>query len=343
MSQNGPVLGQKLAAGLVLLLVGCARAPVGVPVETMDVAVTVLDDGSARVEERLVLGAADPPTTVIRRRSPVWRHDGIVDVSATLDGANLAVGDAPGQLLVRPGAGLDVQTTLAPAPTPQSQDRRRVLTLSYRALNVVAISGIRGTVSWLALPAARDFDVAAATVTLTMPSGAVLLQDPWVEEASWTVTREPHGLRATRSGLARGESATAGIEFTIDGMTLTKPAWQVDVERAGEFMPAFVSAGLFILVTGIGILAMLRMKYPRPAPGAMDPERLAAARDLRTTAWVVMVTGAAAWVFVASQLYRFGVWPLAVPLSMLLVGVLFLAAAARVLYFARVQDGRTSA
>ena len=361
MSQNGPVLAQKTEAGshyfgpkgpkimtpgfVLLLLAGCAPAPAGVAVETMDVAVTVLDDGSARVEERLVVNAGDRPATgtVIRRRSPVWRHDGTADIAATLDGATLAVGDAPGQLRVQPGAALDAQVILTPAPASPSRDRRRVLTLSYRALNVVAISGIRGTVSWLALPAARDFDVAVATVTLTLPATAILLQDPWVEEAGWTVTREPHGLRASRSGIARGESATAGVEFTIDRMNLTEPAWQVDIDRASEFMPAFVSAGLFILVTGVGILAMLRLKFPKSATGALDRERVAAARDLRTTAWIVIVTGLGAWVFVASALDRFGIWPMAVPVSMILVGVLFLAAAARVLYFARVQDGRTSA
>ena len=303
----------------------------------MDVAVTVLNDGMALVNERLLVRFGSTPVTTLRRHSRVWRHDGVTDVSGTLDGAPAALGQSAHQFQVKPGPALHAQWTF-----PATTGATRVFELSYRALNVVHISGIRGTVSWQALPAARDFDVEAATVTLTLPASTILLQDPWVEEAGWTVTREPHGLTAARSGIVKGESATAGVEFTIDRMTLKTPAWQSDLERADEFMPAFVSAGLFILVTGIGILAMLRLKYPKPPAGVTDRERVKAARDLRTTAWVVMVIGVGAWGFVALALDRFGIWPLAVPASMLVVGVLFLAAAARVLYFARVQDGRTS-
>jgi hypothetical protein len=56
-----------------------------------------------------------------------------------------------------------------------------------------------------------------------------------VEEAGWTVQREPAGLTASRTGVSRDESATAGVEFTIDAMAVAQPAWQYHRARAREF------------------------------------------------------------------------------------------------------------
>ena len=48
--------------------------------------------------------------------------------------------------------------------------------------------------------------------------GAVLLQDPWVEEAGWTVQREPAGLTASRTGVSRGDGSRSGAS-SGDGRT----------------------------------------------------------------------------------------------------------------------------
>jgi hypothetical protein len=353
------------------------------------------------------------------------------------------------------GPDLDVQWTFAPA-----SDSVHTFTLAYRAADAVAISGIRGTVSWLVLPARRAFDVSVASVTLTLPDAAVLLQDPWVEEAGWQVVRLPHGLTAKRSGVSSSESATVGIEFTVDRMAAATPRWQSDSEFAAQFIPAFVVAALFILVVAAGVVWMVRFKYPpwrvtlgdEPRPdvlaiapamrvaigrgqcrgdrrevraaidglvasgavtidgdrlrlanadkgetqhehvvtselwlrksdgmtrvdlwsrrlgrrfrlalladlvtaGLVDRERATVKRDLYRAGVVVTLFGLATWAAVSMTVTQFGAWPLAVPWSIVLAGVIFLGAAARfqiwsdagakarMLYFARVLDGRTT-
>jgi hypothetical protein len=305
---------------------GCGPPPPDLTVERMEVVLTVLPDGAVQAEERLTVRFGDRPVTDFRRHTPVWRHDGASVLSATMDGAAVATGDGPGRMQVRPGSALDVRWTFAPAA-----NGTHAFTVTYRAANAIGISGIRGTVSWRVL-APRDYDVSAVTVTLVLPESAVLLQDPWVEEAGWEVFRLPHGLTARKAIVALAESATVGAEFTVDGMNLATPLWQYHADRADEFLPAFVSAGLFILIIGAGVLAMLRLKHPPARDARADPELAAAARDLRRTAWVVLVAGAAAWGGVAMTLESFGIWPLAIPASMLIVAAMFFAGAA---YFTR--------
>jgi fatty acid desaturase len=91
------------------------------------------------------------------------------------------------------------------------------------------------------------------------------------------------------------------------------------------------------------------------AAGLFDRERVRTARDLRVAGWVIMLFGVVVWIAVSLTVTQFGAWPLVVPWSILIVGLMFAVASFRVtllsetgarvrmLYFARVRDGRTSA
>ena len=372
----------RLAVLLALLVASaCATAPSDQKIEQLDVTVTVAADGSALVQERFVVHLGTTPVGEFRWRSPAWQHDGVSDVVASMDGASFRAGEGAGRVMVADGPGLDVRWMFAPASAAH------VFGLSYRAANVVHLSGIRGTVSWRAVPSGARPQVAAARITVTAPDSVVLLQDPWVDEAGWTVTRLAHGMTATRGPVPAGEPATAGIEFTIDHMTAPRPQWQTDSERAAQFIPAWVSAALFILVVAAGVLWIMRMRYPvwtaaadgTPpnigtarvlwrakrrsgqklvvdviSDGLVDHERVIAARDLWRAGIAVIVLGILSWVVTRWTLWHYGAWPLVVPFSIVTSGLVFLVGAARfpvlteagvkarVLYCARILDGRTT-
>jgi hypothetical protein len=174
-----------------------------------------------------------------------------------MDGAAFPPGDGPGRAQIGRGPALDVRWTF-----PAASDASHLFILRYRAANAVEVSGIRGTSSWRLLPGRRNFDVEAASATLTLPESVALLGDPWVEEAGWAVTREPRGLTAAKSPVVRGESATLGVSFTIDTLAVAEPLWQFQRGRAREFAPAFVAAGLFLVVVAFGVVGMVRLKHP---------------------------------------------------------------------------------
>jgi hypothetical protein len=237
---------------------GCRTAARDLVVERMDVSLTVLVDGSLDVEERLTVRFGETPSSSFSRYSAVRRHDGVFGVEARMDDVAFPPGQGEGRLEADRSGALDVRWNFAPV-----SNRTHVFLLRYRAANLIELSGIRGLVAWEVLPAARDYDVVAVNVSLRLPPGAVLLQDPWVDEAGWDVRREPWGMTASRTGLARTDSCTVGVEFTVDALAAPQPLWQYHRARAREFAPAFVSAGIFLIVVAAGILGMLRIKFAR--------------------------------------------------------------------------------
>jgi len=93
----------------------------------------------------------------------------------------------------------------------------------------------------------------------------------------------PAGLTARRDGNAPGETAALQARLATDTLALARPDWQFDAALAAELVPAFISGGLFMVVVGIGILWMLRVRYPDPrrvpeeGPSGLPSPRLAPA------------------------------------------------------------------
>ena len=93
------------------------------------------------------------------------------------------------------------------------------------------------------------------------------------------------------------------------------------------------------------------------AAGLVDRERVSVVRDLRVAGAVTLGVGIVAWVVTATVLDELGHWPLAIPAGIVVSGLMLFIAATRfsilsdngrrlrtrVLYSARVQNGRTTA
>jgi hypothetical protein len=241
-------------ARLILTLVSlvaarCAMAPGGDVIEQYESTLSVQADGSLLGQDRFVVHLGASPVTEFRWQVPTWRHDGVSVIAASMDGASARYDTGRGR-------DFDVRWRFPPATGSH------VFGLSYRALNVIHLSGSRAQVSWRAIPAGRRPDVRSTHIRLAVPDFAVLLDDPWVDEAGWTVTREPHGLTASRASVPAGESATVGIDFSADRLTASIPDWQTHGELAEEFVPAFISAAIFILIVAAGAIWMVWLRYP---------------------------------------------------------------------------------
>jgi hypothetical protein len=304
-----------LATIVALAGAACSRqkAP---PATAVDVVLAVQRDGSLLVEETLRV-RIDQPISTFRRASPRFRHDGIDEVRAALDGKDVPHQEGPTRYSWRDDE-LEVVWTF-PAMTGE-----HTFGVTYRAMGVVEVSGIRGRVSWMAMPPDHGFDIGTMNVSLALPPGVVQIGDPWVMEAGWTVAREPIGMRATRTNVRAGEGVHVGAEFTIDTLNLPQPAWQYHEARADEFKLAFLSGGAFLLVVAAGIVVMIRLRLSGIEPGpAREAERATTAQGLRITATVTMVAGVAGWFLVRLTLGTYGPWPYALPISTILSAAVF--------------------
>ena len=306
-----------LAAMVALTSAACSREK-GPAAAAVDVTLTVARDGSLQVQETIGL-QFDRPATSFQRTSPALNHDGISDVHATLDGAEVPESAAPTRVTSAGRDHLDVTWTFPPITGTHT------FGLTYRAAGVVRVSGIRGRVSWMAMPPDRSFDIRSMNVSLALPERVVQMGDPWVMEAGWTVAREPLGMRATRTDVPSGEGVQVGAEFTIDTLNLPEPAWQYHEARADEFMLAFLSGGAFLLVVAAGIVVMIRLRLAGIEPGLVrETERATTAQGLRVTAIVTMIAGVMGWFLVRQTLGTYGPWPYALPVCTLLSGAVFL-------------------
>jgi hypothetical protein len=298
-------------------------------VSRFDVVVVVRPE-LTEVHEMIHVRFPGSDATGFERRIPLERAESLSFESAAIDGTPLTPGQGGDtRLVVEEQRALTARWTFPPA-----SNATRVFQIAYRVNGGVAVRGARGTVWQNAIPSDRPYDVDAASVRLAVDSRMHMFDGAGIAEAGWTVTRTPDGISATRAGLAAGEGATIIAEVGIEPGSMPEPAWQRYEEWSRDLIPAFVAGGLFILVIGAGVLWIIRFQYPRPKVASSSPteerEREAVRAGLRTSGHVAVVLSAVLALVTWLTLSHFGWWPMSVPISILVVGVVFVAASKRV-------------
>jgi hypothetical protein len=308
----------------------CA-APASFSVPQFDVAVSVWPDGSIEIHETITVKFPESDGTRFERRIPLERADSLSFQSAALDGTSLTPGQTGETSLdVDDGPGLRATWTFPPAP-----NTTRVFEVVYHANGAVAVRGARGTIRQTVIPSERLYNVEAARVRLAVDRRLHLFDGAGIAEAGWDVSRTSDGIAAERAGLPPAEGATVMAELGIEPALIAEPAWQRHEEGGRDLIPAFVSGGLFILVIGAGVLWIVRFQYPRRPAGAAAlteadlRERTTVRTGLRTTGYVAIALSGVLAIVTRLTLSHFGWWPMSLPVSILIVGVVFLAVGRR--------------
>jgi hypothetical protein len=187
------------------------------------------------------------------------------------------------------------------------------------------------------------------------------MQGPAVAAPGWDADVRDGAAVMTARNVARAEPPAAYVDLVLDDLSVAEPIWQVNDLRARQLMPAFVSAGLFMVVVGAGVLVMVGIQYPAPraprsgevappvpvaeetareiaglsawrAPaatlerlassGLVDRERLAVARGLRLSGVVVFVAALVVAAAVRVLIGSLGAGPYAVPAGLLVSALL---------------------
>lgn len=287
-------------------------APSMPAVLSVEVAVHLTPDGQADVRESIAV-RVDAPTT-FERVVRSTRAESLALGGAWIDGAPVPAVDGDARTALRVTWSLD-----------EPGDRVRTLELRYRASGVLALHGRRGELTWSALPVPRDYSIGAARIVLTVPAGAVRVGEWGLAEPDWTVIDLPDGIAATRTGLSPRDTATLLAEVAVDPARMVEPRWQHDAEFGRQLVPAFIAGGLFILVIGVGVIGIIwferaSLRRDRRWRQSLPPQT---ASGLYTAGIVCLIFGSIVAGIVYVWIGRYGAWALAIPISILLVGLLF--------------------
>ncbi len=320
-----PAVGWLLA--FVLLSAACEGGPpatVGT-VASIDVRGVVRPDGSLDVSERIELA---PASNVVRFTRTIHSPygDDVVFAAAMADGQRVEPG-AAGFSVADRGESFRVTWQREPAAAPT------VLELDYTIASAVGVRQPRGRLEWPVLAASRDFAVDRVTVTLDVPQGSHIYDGTGMAEAGWLIEVADGRVTARRTDVAAGDAATLLAVFDVDRSRVQQGVWEWNLDRREQYRFALISAGLFILVVGAGVLGQLRVQYPPVRSGATAEAHDAAradrrmlSRGLRVSAAVGLVVAACA----AGAAYRWlpglGLELQAIPGSMALVSIAFAVA-----------------
>jgi hypothetical protein len=299
---------------LALPAVSCGRQDGVGTVQQFESRLALRPGGVLDVEETLTIPAGAGRGRLIHR-GVADRHDGVSSVSAMVDGRAPVAGDGPGQVAINAGRALDVTWV------PPGSSAPAVLSLGYQASGTVHVAGLRGTFAWRALSPGRTFSIQSARVTLILPAGTTTVSDIRMEEPGWALTRTDDRAVAEKANVGAEEPATVVVQFVVEAGSIARPVWQENMERGQLLVPAFISAGLFILVVGLGALVMVRLQ----SPGWSVQERETARKGLRGGGLAIMVFGALAALVFPVFFGQFGRAPMAIPISIMVVGLMLAA------------------
>lgn len=294
----------------------CAAQPTPADVGEFYLSLAIHSDGAVLARE-VFSPSAGEAVPALARALEMERADRISEVIAEGSDSSVEVGISRAL----------VPWLRARWPARAPRDRRPAAELRYRVENAVERIGPRGRVRWPVLPTLY-VRARAVRVEVTVPPGAVLLAPPEVSSGAWKIERTGQGAVAhsTQENLGAAP-AELTIDFSIDGLGNPEPAWQFRKERSRQLAPSWVAAGLFLVITAVGILWMMRIQYPRNNAGATDRRQVA--RGLVIGGWTTVVVSLLSAAGLMLLLPGFGNWPQALPAGLLLSGALLLWAGRR--------------
>lgn len=310
------MIRRSLHAVLVFLVALCsvdgvdARADVpNVRASRYDVTLDLQPDGSMDVVEQITLAVGSKAITWFERTVPGRHTDGLTNVVALVDGQEASpLQDGVGVRIRQRGAGLsdgripNLEVRWQFAPTT---NRTRTFELRYRAVHVVPRETAGPRLLWHALPTDRSYPIDVARVTLRAPAAtlAVAMLAAGADAQPATSWRE--GWLVSRSDVRAKDGITLDVTFSPDTYRPVEPEWAVIAEHAQRLAPAFLAAGLTLLVIGAGTIVMIAVRTWRRIDPAEFANHPAEEGDVPpAVASALMNRGRSSWLSLQAAFFR---------------------------------------
>ena len=237
--------------------------------ERFDVHVAVERDGSVLVTETVEFRFDGGPFGRVFREIPTAGTDGIVEVTASIDGRALSRGDGPDQVEVSgDGAGVAAGRRVRIRwRLPELSDTAVETQVRYRVLGVSVPRADADHLRWTVLPREHDYRIASCVVTVTWPEdvrplGPLALGG--VRHARPVVVPDAVPGRVEARDIRKDGHFAVQLRFPSGSITAGTPAWLARGQEQRAAAVAYVLASAALAAGIIGLFVLLRMRAPGP-------------------------------------------------------------------------------
>lgn len=224
--------------------------------ERYDVALTVEPGGGLVVTERIRFVFGSDSFTRVFRGLPLRRIDGLTITDVSMDGRRLVPGDHAGEYEVTEKDGKRqlvwrFDTVTASAHTFE---------VTYRVAGVVRYEAAEDLLEWNTLPTSHEYAIDCASLALTLPAGAALLEPPTMQPGP-AVALDGGRAHVEACGFRKDAGWLLRARFTPRSVVAAPSDWQRRAAQASRLMPLFAGLGAMLLVAGVGTFIAFGMNH----------------------------------------------------------------------------------
>ena len=228
--------------------------------ERFDSRIEVLNGGSLRVTETIVIRFEEGTFTFFYRTLPTRRTDGIDFVTASMDGRVFPVGENPGQVEIRRKNGLRVEWHF-----PRTSPSTHTFELTYFVKGAARAADDRDVIAWRALPSEHSYRIESSRVEMVLPSSPA--DAPGIETSRVGSLTEAHSddrLVVNASGIAKNGWVEVWARLPKGSVIDALPAWQQRQLQHAQYRRPSIIAGSIVFFAGLVLLFAIRQNYDPP-------------------------------------------------------------------------------
>ncbi len=186
-----------------------------------NVDIYVQPGGSLQVSETAIFRFSGGPFTYVFRTIQRDYVDGITNIHAFMDGQELPLGTAPGQVEIQEDNPIRITWHFIAL-----SDTTHTFVLQYTALNAIGRSGAFDQLDWNALPTDHDYPIKSSRVRVAYPPAVSLTGQPAVTRGEASIARAPNEVIYRAENIKPNDPLTISLHFPENSLITTLPTWQ---------------------------------------------------------------------------------------------------------------------
>ncbi|TMC15620.1 MAG: DUF2207 domain-containing protein, partial [Chloroflexi bacterium] len=217
--------------------------------EHFDQQITIQNDGTLLIKERVIFKFLGGPFTFVYREIPTDKTDGIIIQSAYMDEHLLPEGTDAGQVEITQSN--PVKATWHFTTT---SDATHSFVLNYRVAGVVRKEKDGDALYWEALPTKYEYFIRSSTITVTYPEKAKAVGSPQVQHSAALIRTDRNTVIFLANNLSSSSPLEIDLRFASGSLISQAPQWQQRQAYGEKLIAPFLGSGIIVAILGICLL-----------------------------------------------------------------------------------------